>query len=117
MVLSFKLATNVQYLRSGGNLKLRLVPNIERNKDNKTLNYTSTPPGANILLVAVVFTLTVVNILAFLFPYMFFHQVEYLQLCPLFLAVQNLQLGLQCHLQTYYFLYTTNLHITAHYIL
>ena len=42
-----------EYLRSGGNLKLRPVPNPERNKDNKTLNYTSTPPGANILLPAV----------------------------------------------------------------
>jgi hypothetical protein len=41
-----------QYLRSGGNLKLRPVPHTERNKDNKTLNHTSTPPGANILLAA-----------------------------------------------------------------
>jgi len=40
-------------LRSGGSLKLRLVPDTERNKDNKTLNYTSTPPDANILLCAV----------------------------------------------------------------
>jgi hypothetical protein len=45
--------TQRKYLRSGGNLKLRPVPRTERNKDNKTLNYTSTPPGANILLVAV----------------------------------------------------------------
>jgi hypothetical protein len=42
-----------KYLRSGGNLKLRLVPSTERNKDNKTLNHTSTPPGANILLAVV----------------------------------------------------------------
>jgi hypothetical protein len=39
-----------KYLRSGGILKLRPVPHTERNKDNKTLNDTSTPPGANILL-------------------------------------------------------------------
>jgi hypothetical protein len=39
-----------EYLRSGGNLEPRPVPDTEWNKDNKTLNYASTPPGANILL-------------------------------------------------------------------
>ena len=39
-----------EYLRSGGNLELRPVHDTKRNKDNKTLNHTSTPPGANILL-------------------------------------------------------------------
>ena len=42
-----------EYLRSGGSLKLRLVPSTKRNKDNKTFNHTSTPPDANIVLVAV----------------------------------------------------------------
>jgi hypothetical protein len=48
-----------QYLRSGGNLKLRPVPNTKRNKDNKTLIHTSTPPGANILLVAVRYSILI----------------------------------------------------------
>jgi len=46
---------NVNICDRAGSLKLRPVPNTKRNKDNKTFNYTSTPPGANILLAAVLY--------------------------------------------------------------
>jgi hypothetical protein len=46
------MAHNVNICDRAGSLKLRPVPSTERNKDNKTFNHTSTPPGANILLAA-----------------------------------------------------------------
>ena len=52
-----QIGHNVNICDRAGSLKLRPVPNTKRNKDNKTLNYTSTPPGANILLAAGQFTL------------------------------------------------------------
>jgi hypothetical protein len=53
-----KIAGNVNICDRAGSLELRPVPNTERNKDNKTLNYASTPLDANTLLAAAAFTYT-----------------------------------------------------------
>jgi hypothetical protein len=64
--LSRGIVHNVNICDRAGSLKLRPVPSTKRNKDNKTFNYTSTPPGANILLGAVVPRVFVVLNLLFL---------------------------------------------------
>jgi hypothetical protein len=47
------MTANVSICVRAGLSKLRAVPDTERNKDTKTLDYASTPLDANTLLVAV----------------------------------------------------------------
>jgi hypothetical protein len=51
--LSTRMNANVSICVRAGLPKPRAVPDTERNKDTKTLDYASTPLDANILLAAV----------------------------------------------------------------
>ena len=50
MIARRRMPPNVSICVRAGSLKPRPVPDTERNKDTKTLNYTSTPLDANALL-------------------------------------------------------------------
>jgi hypothetical protein len=58
---SDRLTYNVSICVRAGLPKPRLVPDTERNKDTKTLDYASTPLDANTLLPAVGFRTLFIN--------------------------------------------------------